>query len=252
VPDPIPHLIILSDCGPRTGLSCANVRLSVSGPTFVLVKIYRRERRWVGGRGIGASRSRCAPAARALCVLGLSDSGDEADGGHGAAGRRSGAGLLARRGRARWCRAWPSPAHARATAAPGGRRRAAAGGRARARHGSADRQPRGDPRCGDPAVGGTPERADRHPCIGRVVGAPRGGVRRHRDRCTDGTGQCDRRGSVGGRGILRRADPVGHREPADGKPADGEGRQAGRPSGRQRGSVACRRDRVAAYRAAAR
>ena len=30
------------------------------------------------------------------------------------------------------------------------------------------------------------------PCIGRVVGAPRGGVRRHHDRCTDGTGQCDR------------------------------------------------------------
>src|ERR671916_662990 len=54
--------------------------------------------------------------------------------------------------------------------------------------------PRGD----DPAVGRALERVARHPCVGRVAGAARGRVRRHRDRGADGAEQCDRRGAPGG------------------------------------------------------
>jgi len=92
--------------------------------------------------------------------------------------------------------------------------------------------------------------------LGGLIGTPvsvaskvaaRGWVRRHRDRGADGAEQRDRRGAVGGRGVLRRADSVG-----GGEPGNGPRRSTCRSRGRHRGSAARRWHRVVAARIVAR
>ena len=106
---------------------------------------------------------------------------------------------------------------------------------------------RGHPCRRDPAVGRAPQSCHRNPGAARVLDAPRSGVRGHRDRRRDRTGQRGRRSRVGGRGVLRRAHPVGR-----GNPDVVERRASSRSSGRQRGSTAGRRHVATAPRAVAR